>query len=100
LEYFEFVDPEDTNKRERERRKRRMCVERWENDPSRVDEHGFMKDLRLIDNPNSWATAPAQRRSLKLMSLQMDQMVPQPQQARRSSTAHRRGLGLNIAKHK
>jgi hypothetical protein len=98
LEYFEFVDREDMNKRERERHKRRM--ERWENDPSRVlDEHGFMKDLRLIDIPNSWATA-AQRRSLKLMSHQMDQMVPPPQQARRSSKAHRRGSGLNIARHK
>lgn len=95
LEYFEFVDREDTNKRERERRKRRM--ERWENDPSRVDEHGFLKDLRLIDNPNSWATA-AQRRSLKRMSHQMDQMVPPSQQSRRSSKAHRRGSGVSLTK--
>jgi hypothetical protein len=90
LEYFEFVDREDTNKRERERRKRRM--ERWESDPSRVDEHGFLKDLRLIDNPNSVSDfVAAQRRSLKRMSHQMDQMVP-PQQSRRSSKSHRLSL--------
>jgi hypothetical protein len=95
LEYFEFVDREDANKRERERRKRRM--ERWESDPSRVDEHGFLKDLRLIDNPTAWATA-AQRRSLKRMSHQMDQMAP-PQQSRRSSKSHRSGMTLSRRKN-
>lgn len=101
LDYFGIVDREDANKRERERRKRRM--ERLENDPSRIDDHesGALKNERLMDalKPGSWATA-AQRRSLKRMSHQMEQIqqIFPPQQARRSSKA-RRGSGLSLSKH-
>jgi hypothetical protein len=67
LSSFDELDREDTYKRERERRKRRL--ERWENDPNRQADSVYEEDLEEYFDPllTGWASETA-KRSLKRMS--------------------------------
>lgn len=84
---FEELDREDSYKRERERRKRRL--ERWEKDPSRRAENAFDEELDDFYDPilSGWGSETA-KRSLKRMSHHLDAIASRQASAFPRSKGH------------